>query len=1014
MKAVSAATRRGYSDQFRCILFFFAADKDNENMRKTIILNLLLAVLAGTAAPAYSEGLQFVETPDLRLLYIDPTETYLVPHAARSFENSMAGQRKIFDYEPYDKTTMLLMDFRDYGNAGAIPVPRNMVLVDIAPRVFTFETTASAERMYTWMNHELVHLMGTDMTSTSDRRMRRFFGGKVQSIPEHPETILYNYLTNPRLASPRWYHEGMATFTQTWMAGGLGRAQGGYDEMVFRSMVRDDSHFYDPLGLVAEGTKVDFQVGMNAYLYGTRFMSYLALTYSPEQFVDWVARTDGSRRHYSAQFEQVFGKSLDDAWQDWIAFEREFQAANLASIRQFPTTPYRNLSKRPLGSVSRAFIDEETGRMFAGIRYPGIVAHIGSISMADGEVEHIEDIKGPMLFRVTSTAYDPASRTLFYTADNGAYRDLIALDTDSGESRTLLGDVRIGEIVFHPIDKSLWGVRHLNGIVTLVRIPYPYEEWEQIESFPYGVVLYDMDISPDGTLLSTSYGDINGDQSLKIMRIDSLLQGDLTPVRQFDFGQAVPESFVFTPDGKYLYGSSFYTGVSNIFRYELETGDIEAMTNAETGFFRPMPRPDGSLIVFNYTGQGFVPAVIEPEVREDLGTITFLGTRVIEKHPSLVEWQAGSPGDIDIDAMTIGSGEYEPFRNMSLESLYPVVEGYKSSIGAGYHANFSDPISFNRLGLTASVTPNQNASEQIHGYVKYQYQRLDELLPGAWTAELKYNYADFYDIFGPTKISKKGYSGELTYERTLIYDEPKELDLTVHGGYWGNLDEVPYAQDIDATFDSLANASARLDYSHVRRSLGAVDDEKGIKWSAIGGGNYADSSLTPYMHGKFDYGWALPLHHSSIWLRNAAGFAVGDKDEEFSNYYFGGFRNNYVDHRNEKRYRESFALPGFGIDDLNGRSFGKTTLEWNIPPIRFRRVGTPDFYLSWGRPAIFASALVTNPDDESDTYYSVGAQIDFEFTVLSRHTMMFSVGYAAGFDDGSFEKDDIMASLKIL
>ena len=32
------------------------------------------------------------------------------------------------------------------------------------------------------------------------------------------------------------------------MAGGLGRAQGGYDEMVFRAMVRDDAHFYEPAG----------------------------------------------------------------------------------------------------------------------------------------------------------------------------------------------------------------------------------------------------------------------------------------------------------------------------------------------------------------------------------------------------------------------------------------------------------------------------------------------------------------------------------------------------------------------------------------------------------------------------------------------------------------------------------------------------------------------------------------------------------------------------------------------
>ncbi len=54
-------------------------------------------------------------------------------------------------------------------------------------------------------------------------------------------------------------------------------------------------------------------------------------------------------------------------------------------------------------------------------------------------------------------------------------------------------------------------------------------------------------------------------------------------------GASVPEGFVFSPDGRYLYGSSYYTGVSNIYRYELATEKIEAISNAEIGFFRPLP-----------------------------------------------------------------------------------------------------------------------------------------------------------------------------------------------------------------------------------------------------------------------------------------------------------------------------------------------------------------------------------------------------------------------------------------
>ena len=41
----------------------------------------------------------------------------------------------------------------------------------------------------------------------------------------------------------------------------------------------------------------------------------------------------------------------------------------------------------------------------------------------------------------------------------------------------LLENARIGEIVVNPVDRSLMGVRHDNGLATLVRIPHPYNTW---------------------------------------------------------------------------------------------------------------------------------------------------------------------------------------------------------------------------------------------------------------------------------------------------------------------------------------------------------------------------------------------------------------------------------------------------------------------------------------------------------------------------------------------------------
>lgn len=983
-------------------------------MNRLVLGMALAACVIGLPRLSAADGLSLLETPNQRLLYLDPSTTYLVPYAARSFENALQAQREIFGYVPAEKITFLLTDFSDSGNAAAIPLPRNMVLADVAPKFFTFETTQAAERMYSWMNHELVHLVTTEMTNSDDRRMRRLFGGKVTATREHPETILYEYLTVPRLGSPLWYHEGIAVFAETWMAGGFGRAQGAYDEMVFRSMVRDGAHFYDPLGLASEGVKVDFQVGVNAYLYGTRFMSYLAYEHSPDKVVEWVARPEGSSRHYRTQFRQVFGRSLEEEWGKWVAWEHEFQRANLEEVNRFPTTVYRDLSPGALGSVSRAYIDEERGMLYAGVRYPGIVAHIAGLSLEDGAILRLQDIKGPALFRVTSLAWDPQARTLFYTTDNSDYRDIVALDVDTGATRMLLEDARIGEIVLNPADRALWGVRHLNGLATLVRIPAPYTEWQQVHTFPYGVTLYDLDISPDGQLLSLSFGELNGEQSLRVFVIDELRAGRLEPSHRFDFGMAVPEGFVFSPDGRYLFGSSYYTGVSNIFRYELATGTIEAVSNAETGFFRPLPRPDGSLIMFHYTGAGFVPAVMDPEPLQSLGTITFFGERVVQRHPVLETWQVGSSAEVPLDDMIIREGYYRPWASMGLESLYPVLQGYKSSIGPGVRAVISDPIGFNRLGLTATVTPNQPSGEQGHFGLRHQYQRVDQRLPGTWTTDLHYNRADFYDIFGPTRVSRKGYSAEVSYRRPIIYDEPRRMDLTTSLGYWGNLEELPFAQDVDVTFDSLARASARLDYSFVDRSLGAVDDEQGFKWMATTGANQAASTATPFAYGGYDHGWALPRGHSSIWLRTAAGFAVGEKEETFSNFYFGGFGNNYVDHQEVKRYRQPFSLPGFNIDEISGRTFARAMLEWNLPPVRFSRAGSTELYLSWARPALFATALMTDLDADGTTWYSTGFQLDFQFTLLSRKDLTLSFGYAAGFRERRHESDEFMVSLRIM
>ncbi len=954
-------------------------------------------------------GISYVRTPDLNLIYFDELR-YLEPHAIRTYTNSLAWQRKTFDWVPSEPTTVMLKDLADFGNASAMVAPRDLIIYDVAPLSHAFETFPTSERLYSLMNHEMVHIAVGDGATDEERRWRRRFLGKVAPRSDDPETLLYSYLTVPRFTTPRWYNEGGAVFLETWMDGGIGRAQGGYDEMVFRAMVRDGSQFFDPLGLVSRGTRVDFQYGANHYLYGTRFFTWLAYVYSPAKVVAWLKRDPGSQREYADQFESVFGLKLDTAWSEWVAYEHEFQRRNLERVREHPITRERRLLARPVGSVSRAVVDEKTGTLYAAFRYPGVVEHVGSLDMRTGTVRKLADVRRAILYRVASLAYDSAGATLFYTNNNATLRDLMAIDLRSGRERRLIKGARVGEIAFNSRDRSLLGVRHRDGLATLVRIPYPYDRVEDVYAFSYETVPYDLDISPDGRLLSASMSEPNADQYLRVWEIDRIRAGDTRALSEYRFGQSVPESFVFSTDGRYLYGSSYYTGVSNIYRYEVRTGAVEAVSNAESGFFRPVPLADGRLIVFSYEAGGFVPGIIDPVPVKDLSAITFLGAEVAKRYPELVGWQVPPASTVDEQALITGRGAYRPLAQLGIQNGYPVLQGYKGAVGIGYQLNVSDPVSFATIGINAAYTPDARLAPGERGHVELNYRYL------GWHADVAWNRSDFYDLFGPTIRSRKGYAASGGYDLALIYEEPRRLDLALEAAYYAGIDTLPAYQNVSTSVGHLSVVQAGLKFTHIRRSIGSVDDEQGIAWNAVAAANIVDGVAVPQIRGSLDLGVALPLSHASLWLRTAAGATRGEPDNPVASFYFGGFGNNYVDRGAVKRYRDFDSLPGFTINGIGGQRFGREMVELNLPPTFLESLGRPGFYLSWLRPALFVTGLWVGGavPGQTTTYGSVGGQMDMQFSVLHWYEMTLSAGYAIGYRGTNRGGDEWMISLKIM
>ncbi len=977
---------------------------DNRVPRWFFLVALSCVVVGTGRAQLYS-----YETNNLNLVYVGQMASYVVPHIARCYENALDFDRHLFGYSPDGKVTVLLTDFEDYGNASAGVTPTDLVRLGMSPINMVYETIPANERFNWMLNHEMVHIVTLDKASPGDRFFRSLFAGKVSPAADDPLSIFYGYLTAPRNYSTRWYREGIAVFIETWMAGGLGRALGSYDEMVFRAMVRDSSYFYDPIGLESEGTKIDFQVGANSYLYGTRFVTYLAVKYGPEKVLAWMTRTDDSKAHFASEFREVFGVSLQEGWDQWVAFEHDWQRANLAGLRKTPLTPYRPITGQTLGSVSRVFYDSTLRALIAAVNYPGTIPHIATIDVASGHVLNVCDVKGGAIYHVASVAYDPASRTVFFTTNNNGLRSLESVDLRTGSRRELMHEGRVGDIVFDRSNRSLWGIRHDNGFCTLVNIPPPYSDWHTLHTFPFGKEVFDLDLSPDDSAISMTYADERGRQMLIQMQRANVERQVVSFDTLFDFDVSTPENFVYSPDGKYLFGSSYYTGVSNVYRYDRAKKDMDIVSNCETGFFRPVPIDDDSMFVLLYTGTGFSPVVISVVRRDSVGAIRFLGNEVEKQYPVVRQWKAGSPARINIDSLKTFDGEYHEIPQVRLSSVYPVAEGYKDFVAYGLRFNAADRVFLDNLDLTLSYTPNEilKATERFHLNARYR--------SWGWTVKGMWNGTDFYDLFGPTKTSRKGYSLSVQFKKSLIYNDPEVLQYVLDAATYGGLERLPDYQNVVATDDKLHTFSGRLEYEYQRKSLGAVDYEQGIKCALVSQNNYVQAHFIPLVYADLDYGFPFLTGHSSIWLRSSAGVSFGRRSDPFANFYFGGFGNNWVDWRSAQRFREDYSFPGVPLNNVGGLDYGKLMVEWMPPPIRFRGLGFPLLYCSFLQFSLFSTGIVTNFDDAAVRRepVDVGLQADFRLVLLNTLDATLSVGYAKSHEFARWNSDEFMISLKI-
>ncbi len=795
------------------------------------------------------------------------------------------------------------------------------------------------------------------------------------------------------------------------MSGGLGRALGAYDEMYFRSMVKDHEPIYSVVGLDTEGTTIDFQVGANAYLYGTRFITYLAQAYGNDKVRELYSRSDSSRVFYAAQFRQVYGKSVYDAWAEWTEFERQFQKNNLEKIRRYPVTDFTPVTEEPLGSFSNIGYDAAGKKVYAAVNHPGEISQVAELDLKTGKLRKIATLDSPMLYSVTFLAYDPHEKKVFVSEQNNKYRSLVQIDVKSGRKKKLIGLSRTGNLVINPADRSLWGIKHDNGYATLVKIPEPYQNVLPMYTAEFGRSLLDPAVSNDGKMLVATLTGIRGEQSLVLFDLEKLEAGVKEHKTVFMLEDNTLTQFRFSADDRSLIGCSYYTGVSNIWRITLEDKRFELLSNDETGLFMPQQIGEDSLFVLQFHRHGMLPGIIPVRVIEDANAIDYLGNAVVERSPEVIGYSLPPASVVNLDSLKIAEAPYIAINNMSLSGAYPNIAGYKNTISLGYRMNWRDRIGLSNVNLFVAGSPwsPYPDKQKLHLQLRWDYW--------LWTFHAAYNETNFYDLFGPTRRSRAGYSVGINHHKLFARRDPFKWHYGFGITHYGDLEVLPGFQNIETPIRNFQSFHAETGFSKLRRSLGGVDDERGYAWNLTAYSYYAGGSLYPSLISEQSAGFLLPfMRNTCFWLRNSIGQAFGKRESSFSNFYFGGFRNNYVDWQPPAQYRKVPAFPGADIDALGGHNFIKTMGELNLRPLRLRGAGTTWIYPTYIRTSFFGTHLMLDPDLEAQRrhVFNTGIQIDIEVVLFSYMKTTWSAGYARKYEESLWPQDQWMFSVRLL
>ena len=304
----------------------------------------------------------------------------------------------------------------------------------------------------------------------------------------------------------------------------------------------------------------------------------------------------------------------------------------------------------------------------------------------------------------------------------------------------------------------------------LVRIPYPYTEWQTVHVFPYGEVAYDLDISPDGSLVSTSHGRARleprrGAGHAGSRDVHRRAARRATRRRCARSSSAAPR-----PKGscsRRTAGTCSAAPTTPAFRTSTATrsssGETRGGEQRRDGLLPPGAVSDTSCSSSTTPRAGSCRRRSGPT---DRGPERDHVPRRADRDPATRLCRAGVHGRRRVSTTSPRQppGDLPADTRARRRVVYPDRRGLQGLRGARRARALQRPSRIQHRRASPRATVPTTRCRRRNGPLRRSASGSPSGRLG-----LNWNAGDFYDLFGPTKRSREGYSGFVGYDRPLIY-----------------------------------------------------------------------------------------------------------------------------------------------------------------------------------------------------------------------------------------------------